>query len=231
VRRCPVCGRCIASVEPLDTELCSVSCRTPFQNPFLLDLQGRCPLCRTGLRGFDAAYSLGAYEGALRQLVDLYRYAYRYARIKTLARPLGDLRVRAMPCDGAVEAPKPVPLHWRRRWTRGFNHAELLPRALPRRNGVPILKALARTHSTKTQAGLSNHTRREDGARAFRARPVEGRRLLLIDDVRTTGSTAACALALQKAGASRVALLTVARADRRIPAAQPETVDSIGGRG
>jgi adenine/guanine phosphoribosyltransferase-like PRPP-binding protein len=71
------------------------------------------------------------------------------------------------------------------------------------------------------QAGLSNHARRQNVMKAFRARPVQGKRILLIDDVMTTGATAtACALALKRAGAARVALLTVARADRRLPDAR-----------
>jgi predicted amidophosphoribosyltransferase len=70
---------------------------------------------------------------------------------------------------------------------------------------------------TPTQAGLSNNARRQNMARAFRSRSVQGKRILLIDDVMTTGATAAsCALALKQGGARRVALLTVARVDRRM---------------
>ena len=60
---------------------------TPFQNRFPLDEEGRCALCRTGLRGFDAAYSFGSYDGALRQLI----HVYKYGKVRTLDRPLGDL--------------------------------------------------------------------------------------------------------------------------------------------
>ena len=166
------------------------------------------------MRGFDAAYSFAAYEGVLRKLIHL----YKYGRIRTLARPLADLLARAMPLDERFDVIVPVPLHWMRRWKRGFNQSELLARALARRTGIPVLKAMSRVHSTRTQAGLSNHARRLNVTRVFRARAVEGKRILLIDDVMTTGATAAaCALALKGAGAKRVALLTVARADRRVP--------------
>lgn len=203
----------MTSPEPLAAEFFCVSCRTPFQNAFPLDAEGRCALCRSGARGFDAAYSFGAYEGVLRQLIHL----YKYARIKTLAGPLANLLARAMPLDEPFDAIVPVPLHWLRRWKRGFNQSELLARALSRRTGIPIVKALRRTQATRVQAGLSNHARRRNVTRAFRARPVGGKRMLLIDDVMTTGSTAAaCALALKRAGAARVGVLTVGRADRRL---------------
>jgi len=93
-------------------------------------------------------------------------------------------------------------------------------RAIARRTSVPVVKALRRMRATDAQAGLSNTSRRQNVAAAFRCkRPgkVNGRRILLIDDVMTTGATAAsCAQALKRAGAQKVALLTVARVDRRM---------------
>ena len=213
VSRYPVCRRCIQSPEPLTAEFFCVSCRTPFQNAFPLDSEGRCAVCRSGMSGFDAAYTFGAYDGVLRDLVHL----YKYSRIKSLAQPLAGFLTRAMPLDERFDAIVPVPLHWLRQWKRGFNQSELLARALSRRTGIPMVTSLSRARSTSPQAGLSNQARRRNVTRAFRARPVEGKCILLIDDVLTTGSTAAaCALALKKAGAPRVAVLTVARADRRL---------------
>ncbi|MEO8591874.1 MAG: ComF family protein [Candidatus Solibacter sp.] len=190
-----------------------MSCRTPFQNSFPLDEAGLCALCRSGLRGFDAAYSFGAYEGVLRQLIHL----YKYAGIRTLSRPLTALLGQALPRDEAFDAIVPVPLYWRRRLQRGFNQAELLAHGISRQTGIPMAKALRRLRATATQAGLSNHSRRQNVTRAFGARNVQGKRILLIDDVMTTGATAsACATALKQAGARRVSLLTVARVDRRM---------------
>ena len=201
--------------EPMSAEFFCTSCRTPFQNAFPLDASGRCALCRSGLRGFDAAYSFGAYEGVLRQLIHL----YKYGRVKTLAWPLSGLLAQAMPRDEAFDATVPVPLYWRRRLQRGFNQAELLARGLSRRTGIPVVKALGRLRPTPAQAGLSNSARRQNVSQAFRARNVQGKRILLIDDVMTTGATAAsCAAALKQAGARRVSLLTVARVDRRMEA-------------
>jgi ComF family protein len=201
--------------EPMSAEFFCASCRTPFHNAFPLDADGRCALCRSGLRGFDAAYSFGAYEGVLRELIHL----YKYGRVKTLAWPLSGLLAQALPRDEAFDAAVPVPLYWRRRLQRGFNQAELLARGLSRRTGIPVVRALGRRRPTPAQAGLSNSARRQNVSQAFRARNVQGKRILLIDDVMTTGATAAsCAAALKQAGARRVSLLTVARVDRRMEA-------------
>jgi ComF family protein len=126
----------------------------------------------------------------------------------------------ALPRDERLDVIVPTPLHWWRRWRRGFNQSELLAREVSRRTGAPMRAALVRARATSTQAGLSNSARRRNVAGAFRARGASkawaGQNVLLIDDVMTTGSTAAaCATALKRAGAARVALLTIARVDRR----------------
>jgi ComF family protein len=225
VTRLPVCPDCLKRPQPLSTAFFCVRCRTPFQNAFPLDDEGLCGLCRHGLRGFDAAYCFGAYEGKLRDLIHL----YKYGKVQTLARPLGDFMATALPRDERFDAIVPVPLHWRRQWQRGFNQSERLALTLSRRTAIPVSEALRRVHSTAMQAGLSNTARRLNVSTAFSCRcadAVAGKRILLIDDVMTTGSTAsACAAELKNAGAARVVLLTVARVDRRLDVSnlQPET--------
>src|SRR5271169_1858413 len=81
VSRVPVCRACLAKPEPMAAEHFCVSCRTPFLNRFPLDDEGRCGLCRRGLSGFDAAYSFGAFETELRELIHL----FKYGRVQTLA--------------------------------------------------------------------------------------------------------------------------------------------------
>jgi ComF family protein len=220
----------MAEPEPLDAEFFCVSCRTPFLNSFPLDSEGRCALCRSGLRAFDAAYSFGSYGGALRRLIHL----LKYSRIRTLAAPLSAYLIRSLPRDEAFDYIVPVPLHWRRQWHRGFNQADLLARALSRSTGIPVSRALRRVKAGAAQAGLSNTARRRNVSQAFRCRAGEalrGKRILLLDDVMTTGSTAAaCARSLKGAGASRVALLTLARADRRLAVRRVGGVNSkVGG--
>jgi len=220
ISRVPVCPECLRSPKPIEAEFFCSSCRTPFQNGFPLDSEGRCGLCRSGLRAFDAAYCFGSYEGVLRELIHI----FKYGRVRTMAAPLTDLLMTAFPRDERLDAIVPVPLHWRRRWQRGFNQSEVIARAVARRTGLPLLDGLSRVRATTTQAGLSHSRRRRNVASAFRARRMaggglKGRRILLIDDVMTTGSTAAaCASALKRAGAARVVLLTVARVDRRMDA-------------
>ena len=137
-----------------------------------------------------------------------------------MVQPAGDLLAAALPREERFDAIVPVPLHWRRRWQRGFNQSELLARGLASRYGFPVIRALRRLRYTGTQTGLSQTARRHNVAAAFQARrpqALKGKRLLLVDDVMTTGSTAAaCAGVLRKAGTARVVLLTIARADRRI---------------
>jgi ComF family protein len=156
----------------------------------------------------------------MRELIHL----LKYRRIAPLAEPLGRMMGSAFPRDERFDAIVPMPLHWQRRWSRGFNQAELLARALSKQTGLPVRLLVRRKRSTAAQAGLTNAGRRANVRGAFevrRANSVRGLRILLIDDVFTTGATAgACAGALKRAGAERVAVLALARADRRyLPAA------------
>ncbi len=181
-------------------------------------------MCRAGLRGFDAAFCFGAYEGTLRTLIHL----FKYRGIRPLAGPLSDFLMDALPQDQRFDAVVPMPLHWRRRWQRGFNQSELLARQVARRCGLPLVNAARRARRTQPQAGLSHAQRRRNVTGAFRPRSaVTGMRLLLVDDVMTTGATgSACALALKQGGARSVTLLALARVDRR-QAASPASAYSI----
>jgi ComF family protein len=113
----------------------------------------------------------------------------------------------------------PMPLHWTRRWQRGFNQAHLLAREISRRWNAPIRGIVRRRRATQPQAGLTNAKRRSNVEGAFKIKPgvrLDGMRVLLVDDVLTTGATAsACARVLKRAGARQVTVLAVARTDRR----------------
>jgi ComF family protein len=197
-------------------------CKTPFLNSFPLDEQGRCSMCRLGLTGFDTVYTFGSYEATLRGLIHL----FKYNQVRPLAKPLGALLARAIPREHRFDVIVPMPLHWKKRWSRGYNQSELLAKEIARRWGLPVERIVRRTKATAPQAGLSNSKRRLNVRGAFAARQsVKGLRVLLIDDVLTTGATAsACARVLKRAGASHVAVAAVARTDRRISLDRSETI-------
>ena len=214
--RVPVCDACLQCPQPLRAEFFCRLCQTPFVNAFPLDADGVCTVCRSGLRGFEGAYCVAAYEGAFRKLI----HVYKYERVQALRAPLSQMLATAVPRDASFDVVTCVPLHWTRRYRRGFNQSALLALDIARRWGVPYASTLRRRRPTPSQAGLTDARRRMNVTGAFRLRPraaVRGQRVLLVDDVMTTGATAhACAAALRRGGARSVVLLTLARVDRRL---------------
>lgn len=160
-------------------------------------------------------FSYGEYEGPLRKLI----HVFKYSGVTPMASKLGSLLNAALPREQQFDVIVPMPLHWRKRLQRGFNQSELLAKFVSRRSGIRVSNALRRRKRTDAQAGLTRSQRRTNVAGAFevsRRSEVQGRHVLLIDDVFTTGATAsACAGVLKRAGAQRVTVLTLARADRR----------------
>ncbi len=207
---------CLALPKPLQAEFFCRACRTPFADDYPLDEHDLCTVCREGLANFDAAYSFGSYEGSLQQLIHL----FKYAKVESLANTLSHFMVQALPLEANFDLVIAMPMHWRKRWERGFNQAELLAQPVARRYGFKLSKNLRRTRYTKSQAGLSETDRRANLRGSFEVRRPEqiaGKRMLFIDDVFTTGSTLrAAAEVLKAAGAAHVSALTLARVDRAI---------------
>ena len=164
---------------------------------------------------FDAAYCFGSYEGPLREFIHL----FKYGGVKTLAGPLSQLLLQVLPLEERFDMVMAMPMHWRKRWLRGFNQAELLAKPVARRIGVPLCQNLRRKRYTRAQASLSETQRRQNPVNTFavcKPEQIRGKRVLLIDDVFTTGATLrAAAGALKEAGAGHVSVLTLARVDRR----------------
>lgn len=177
-----------------------------------------CPSCCLSLLPVPAGYErvFGAYGGALAQAIARFKYGNR----PDLARPLTSLLVRACATASPPDAVVPVPLHPRRLRWRGYNQSALLAQGLAHGLNVPCRHLLQRCQHGPTQAACpSPHERWEQVKEAFAVRPgapLQGARIWLVDDVRTTGATAtACSRVLLSQGAAQVQLVVLASAGSR----------------
>lgn len=220
---CVACGR---SLPPEQSHFCS-DCRNQLTNdphptcprcastvgPHVV-VQERCFQCRDDAFQFERALRLRPYDGLLRDLI---------LRMK---QPTGEMVAENLGALWAVHAESrlretgadvvaPVPLHWRRRWSRGYNQSEVLARALADRLGLPCRPGwLRRVRHTPFQTEQAPSARRENVKAGFAARPrpqLRDKTVLLVDDVLTSGSTASeAARALRAAGAAKVVVAVLA---------------------
>ena len=179
-----------------------------------------CPECFNQVAFMKPAlgiFSATKYEGVVRQAIQ----RLKFERRKRLAEPLGVLLIKYVTHTPLlnmreIDAFIPVPLHPRRRKLRGFNQAELLAGFLARYYDTPLVNALERTKETLPQFELPRATRLENVKGAFKVadpRAVYNKRVLLVDDIYTTGATIAeCSKSLMIAGSKRVEVLTLSRA-------------------
>ena len=164
---------------------------------------------------YQRARAAVRYDDVARALV----HAFKYGDRMDLAPMIGRWMARAgHELLGDADALVPVPLHWRRLWTRRFSQSAALAEQISRESGIAVAHAaLKRVKATAQQVGLSRKDRATNVQGAFRVAPaakpeVAGRRLIVIDDVLTSGATAdACARALLRAGAAQVDVLVFAR--------------------
>ena len=183
--------------------------------PFEYDVGERCAACLAQPRAFARARAACLYDDASRDLILKFKHADRTDLSRLFSRWIGRAAADLL---AEADAVAPVPLHRSRLLHRRYNQAAEIARPLARAHRLAYLPdALTRARRTDSQGGKSGSGRRRNVAGAFlvpdaRRRQVEGRRILLIDDVLTTGSTVeACARALLKAGASAVDVAVVAR--------------------
>lgn len=149
------------------------------------------------------------YEGVGKKIVHSLKYR-GYTRV--VERLMAPLLVGALGGEGRFDAVAPVPLHRSRLRSRGFNQAELMARAVAKRIGVPFFDKLRAVRRTRDQVELSGAGRRANVEGAFEAKGRVGGRILLVDDVFTTGATmSACAETLLRAGAREVYALSLCR--------------------
>jgi ComF family protein len=202
------CADCAERLRPLPEPRC------PGCGGALDGVLARCGECLAAEpRPWDWAVSAFAFAGTVRELV----HRFKYQGHAYLARLLGQALTDAWQRHGqaAPEAVVPVPLHWLKEWLRGYNQAALLGAALARATGTPLVHALRRRRWTRQQARLGLDERRRNVRTVFAVRDtpaVRGRRVLLVDDVMTTGATLGEAgSALRRAGAAWIGVVTVAR--------------------
>jgi ComF family protein len=224
--RIPICHDCVQAIEqPLREPLCS-KCGRPIVSNAVADgiSSPTCHLCRIGIYAFDEARSFGAYTPRMSRAILLLKYGY-VSPLGFFFAQLLAYSIRKQLPDFNADAVVPVPLDRARYRERGYNQAELIAKPLARLLGIPFRSyLLVRTRARPTHLRLTRRERWETVRGAYSAcerAPVDKLRVLLVDDVFTTGATLdACSRALKGAGAARVVGLTVARALPMYPAAE-----------
>lgn len=222
---CHVCGKFIPQAGrlhicpscrermPLPTHPLCTRCGMPFDGA---GDDHPCSSCLKSQPPFRAARAALLHEGPGRDLI----HAFKYNGRTHLRRPLGLLAVEQLTEFVACERPDlivPVPLHVKRLRSRGFNQALLVGELLAREWRIPLSRqALRRVRWTEPQINLAAELRRENVRNAFGVPDtslVSGKRVLLLDDVFTTGSTVEeCSRMLNRAGAEEVLVITLSRA-------------------
>jgi len=208
-----LCPACRGKLRPVPPGSCS-GCGLPPTDPRSQLDSRRCLRCRTDPPPWASLVTPWRYEPPLDDLIQKLKFGGREVIGFHLGSALAEETPHLLEGHDLVV---PVPLHLRRRLSRGYNQSELIASALAHRLELRSATPLRRFRSTPPQVGLDRRHRRANVARAFRCTPrgsrqVSGRRILLVDDVVTTGATlgAACR-ALLEAGASKVTAVAVAR--------------------
>ena len=208
-----VCRECWEALAPRRGPAC-VCCGRFFEGAGGDHVCGR---CLERVPPYTLHRSCGRYDGALRDLILL----FKYGRVSALGRPLARFAAAALEAEEGLwegaDGLVPVPLHPKRKRERGFNQSQVLARELARIRGLAVVdNGLVKVRNVPPQASLEAAGREANvrGAYTVRRRArVEGRVLVLVDDVFTTGSTLGeCGLVLKRAGAREVRALTLAQA-------------------
>lgn len=180
--------------------------------------QPMCPACIAKPPRWDQARAAVAYDDTTRPIVLAFKHGGRRDGLKTMCNWMAMAGTDILETTDCLV---PVPLHYRRLATRGFNQAGWLAQGVGRLFGRPVqVDALVRKKATPSQGGLSADQRKRNVAGAFairgsRKKTIQDATVTLVDDVYTTGSTlSACTLALKRAGAKRVNILVLARVVR-----------------
>jgi len=226
-----VCVNCGALVSEADEALCKncwdellsctggdycLRCGRDASKYAMLDVG--CPNCQSEQIHFDAIARAGVYGGALRRMILAFKSADRIELDKRLGF-LGDAALQGSSFYNDIELFVPVPLHWRRRFVRGYNQAAVIAGKL-KHSAVKTSTELVRIRHTKTQASVKPAVRAANVAGAFAVRlghNFAGKNICLVDDIKTSGATLnECAMTLKQAGASKVYALVLAVAGQTL---------------
>jgi ComF family protein len=209
-----LCPQCLDTLQRIEDPICQ-ACGVP-QGPASFDL---CVRCSKELPSFSKARALFLYQSSNSDphILGSVIRRHKYGPNQALGAVLTELLEEQLPVDPAYDVVIPVPLHRHRLVRRGFNQAALLAAAVTRKLGGRLdVSTLVRVIATEHQTVQDVDSRRRNVHKAFSVRypeRVEGLKVLLIDDVLTTGATAnECARVLREAGADSVDVLTIARA-------------------
>lgn len=218
-----ICEECLKNISYVGENKC-LRCGSAL-GPFADTSSRDCARCRSVKVMFDSASHAAKFEGVIKELI----HRFKYNNADFLAQPLAEILINYLSACNAqaglnlndlkkdVDVVVPVPLFWWRRFKRGFNQSELLAKSIGRHLQLPVsTNNLYRTRNTVPQTRLSRSQRQQNMRGAFAIKKAEGfgkRRVLLIDDVLTTGVTASeCARAIKAAGGKKVHVLTIAGA-------------------
>lgn len=201
-----ICDSCLDSLPLIEDPNCNF-CGKP--TLFSVD---RCRECRGKRWHFNWARSVWIYRGRGKDLI----HAFKYENERRLAAMLAEKALESLPTFADIDIITWVPLHPARKADRGYNQAELIAREMARLSAVSPVAALKRKRNTEDQNKLAMEKRKANVRDAFSLVGdvgINGKKVLLIDDVYTTGSTAnECSRILKKGGAASVGVLTLARA-------------------
>jgi ComF family protein len=213
--RIPICNDCLGSFDPIVPPFCEC-CGRPFASARAGEaLKPLCRLCRLEFFSFERARSFAVYNDTLFEAILLMKYEEVTRLGYWFAERLSGCVAKQLK-EWEADAIVPVPLHRDRRRERGYNQAELIARPLAKRLGIKVHTGLLERVKPRPPQLLLSRSERWKSVNGAYATPgrlrVDNLRILLVDDVMTTGATLdACAKALKKAGAARVLALTVAR--------------------
>jgi ComF family protein len=212
-----LCAECRESLTPTEVLRCP---RCAARIGLATTLEERCALCRDARLKFDRVMTLGSYDESLRQAV-LHMKRWRKENLSTAIAELLVEKLHSELVTLPIDVIVPVPMHWRRRFMRVTNSAEIVAQTVAADLRVPYSRrVLRRRRATKPQASLSPGQRRRnvrDAFRVARGSDWSGANVLVVDDILTTGATCSeIAAVVKRAGAVAVNVLVVARAQGKL---------------